>query len=100
MPRALRRLSLFETALPQSKRLVECLKSDVIWFKHDSASCKIQNHYKNSEQFVQLRLCNNCEKVDSELKVCSRCRKAFYCDATCQKAHYPKHKVECLSQAL
>lgn len=28
-------------------------------------------------------------------KRCARCRKAFYCDARCQRLHWPDHKREC-----
>jgi MYND finger len=27
---------------------------------------------------------------------CSRCRKAFYCSTTCQRAEWPLHKVDCV----
>mgnify|MGYP000110519241 CR=1 FL=1 len=41
--------------------------------------------------------CSACGKVDDGLKMfmCNRCKMVKYCNATCQKAHWPKHKKEC-----
>ena len=91
-----RHFNEFEIAFPLSKLLTDSLKGDVVWFKHDESNCKIISFYTKSEPKSILRVCSNCQKLDSDLKVCSRCRNSFYCDATCQKAHYPKHKPECL----
>lgn len=42
--------------------------------------------------------CSHCGRQrapGAELKVCSRCRKAFYCDMACQKAAWKTHKKVC-----
>ena len=39
--------------------------------------------------------CENCGKYSSDAKNCARCKKVCYCDKTCQKKHWPKHKLEC-----
>lgn len=39
------------------------------------------------------RTCSHCGKT-GKLK-CSACRMRYYCDADCQKADWPKHKVMC-----
>ena len=43
--------------------------------------------------------CSYCFEERKELKVCSRCRQAFYCDTTCQKNHYAAHKASCLQHS-
>ena len=42
-------------------------------------------------------ICFQCSKIDKKMKCCSGCRAAWYCDATCQKLEYPKHRNECRS---
>ncbi|GFH61299.1 hypothetical protein CTEN210_17775 [Chaetoceros tenuissimus] len=48
---------------------------------------------------LRLRLCENCMKkeddVGSNLSVCSKCKKSYYCSRECQVAHWPKHKSYC-----
>lgn len=39
-------------------------------------------------------LCANCS-ADKCTKKCGRCKKAYYCSAECQKAHWQKHKQDC-----
>lgn len=42
--------------------------------------------------------CGNCGKVDSKEKrhkLCSRCKKMYYCNAACQKSHWEFHKDRC-----
>ncbi|GMH96707.1 hypothetical protein TrVE_jg57 [Triparma verrucosa] len=41
--------------------------------------------------------CSYCNKIPygGKLKGCSACKVAAYCDAECQKAHWPSHKKEC-----
>lgn len=46
-----------------------------------------------------LRRCANCDKKAApgkELKRCTRCKSTFYCDATCQRGHWPDHKISCM----
>ena len=44
----LRRFALFEIAFPLSKRLLDSLKGDVIWFKHDGQNCRLNCFYTRS----------------------------------------------------
>eukprot|EP01086_Lenisia_limosa_P002883 TRINITY_DN16971_c0_g1_i1.p1 TRINITY_DN16971_c0_g1~~TRINITY_DN16971_c0_g1_i1.p1 ORF type:complete len:251 (+),score=47.55 TRINITY_DN16971_c0_g1_i1:2-754(+) len=46
---------------------------------------------------AQATTCAYCAalKLKSDLKRCSRCHRAVYCSAVCQKAHWPAHKTSC-----
>ena len=96
LKQVLRKYSLFEKAFPENKWLIDSLQGDVLWFSHSNTAqcCNIARFYKREKQ----RVCGHCGRVDAELKVCSRCRVASYCDAECQKADYPKHKAKCMKQ--
>jgi len=41
-----------------------------------------------------IRQCSSCSKVGNLLQ-CNRCLTVFYCDAACQKKHWPSHKTFC-----
>eukprot|EP01129_Flabellula_baltica_P006734 TRINITY_DN2556_c0_g1_i1.p1 TRINITY_DN2556_c0_g1~~TRINITY_DN2556_c0_g1_i1.p1 ORF type:complete len:340 (-),score=86.29 TRINITY_DN2556_c0_g1_i1:22-888(-) len=43
--------------------------------------------------------CTYCGTARNKLAACSRCHEAFYCNATCQRSHYPQHKTACLKRA-
>jgi len=43
--------------------------------------------------------CANCGKFGDDLKRCNACKLVKYCNATCQKAHRPKHKKACRKRA-
>jgi hypothetical protein len=46
-----------------------------------------------------LRTCDFCGALNAAKHWCARCRKARYCDATCQRAHWNRetdpHKGHC-----
>lgn len=54
---------------------------------------------------MQGRVCEGCAKKDDadpngfKNKTCSRCKLVYYCSATCQKKHWPVHKVACTMKA-
>ena len=83
LKQVLRKYSLFEKAFPENKWLIESLQGDVLWFSHSSTAqcCNIAKFYKREE--VIMRVCGHCLRFDSDLKLCSRCRVASYCDAEC-----------------
>jgi tetratricopeptide (TPR) repeat protein len=39
--------------------------------------------------------CESCEKIRTDLFLCSGCKRAFYCDQICQSAHWESHKSAC-----
>lgn len=41
------------------------------------------------------RICLHCGKMSRELRRCSRCQKAYFCDQVCQQQAWKKHKKEC-----
>ena len=41
------------------------------------------------------RACSSCGLVKASLPKCSKCKAAWYCDATCQTQHWPAHKRTC-----
>lgn len=52
----------------------------------------------SSDSDLGPRQCGFCHKVPQKqdlLHRCSRCRQAWYCNQTCQKAAWPQHKREC-----
>ena len=95
LKQVLRKYSTYEAAFPENKWLIESLQGDVLWFSHSSTAqcCNIAKFYK---QEMTMRVCSNCIRMDTDLKVCSRCRVAYYCNAVCQKNDYPKHKKTCV----
>ena len=48
------------------------------------------------------RYCAECGKEEggvSSLKACTSCKLVKYCDATCQRNHWKKHKKQCKQRA-
>eukprot|EP00571_Detonula_confervacea_P003628 CAMPEP_0172315722 /NCGR_PEP_ID=MMETSP1058-20130122/26073_1 /TAXON_ID=83371 /ORGANISM="Detonula confervacea, Strain CCMP 353" /LENGTH=311 /DNA_ID=CAMNT_0013029869 /DNA_START=102 /DNA_END=1037 /DNA_ORIENTATION=- len=43
--------------------------------------------------------CASCEKGGNGLKMCNICKQVNYCNASCQRAHWPEHKSECRKRA-
>ncbi|KAJ7081571.1 MM3350-like domain-containing protein [Mycena belliarum] len=41
-------------------------------------------------------LCAHCGKPIAKPKMCSACRKVYYCDQDCQKTHWKEHKRQCV----
>lgn len=42
------------------------------------------------------RMCHNCGWGNKHSFRCAACKKAFYCNRACQKAHWAKHKAQCV----
>ena len=43
--------------------------------------------------------CAACGKGGDDLKGCTACKLVKYCNASCQRVHWPKHKKECKKRA-
>jgi len=50
-----------------------------------------------STNLVVRAMCTFCKKViENNRKKCSRCKRVYYCDETCQKNHWLEHKKKCV----
>ncbi|GFH61291.1 hypothetical protein CTEN210_17767 [Chaetoceros tenuissimus] len=54
---------------------------------------------KNLQHRKDTQFCDNCSKTDTDVgfkvRVCSRCKSAYYCSRECQVEDWPKHKRIC-----
>jgi len=41
------------------------------------------------------KVCANCRRQGSNLRMCGQCHSSRYCDPQCQRAHWPTHKKVC-----
>ena len=54
----------------------------------------------NNRDDASARCCAECGKEGSvSLKTCKACMSVRYCNASCQRKHWPKHKVPCKERA-
>ena len=44
--------------------------------------------------------CLNCKKMHSNPCVCMGCKKAYYCNETCQHEHWDYHWIDCKEQPI
>lgn len=54
--------------------------------------------FDGSKWMSQMPVCVNCkqvETIESQLKLCSRCKLVYYCCKECQVSHFENHKVQC-----
>ena len=77
---------------------IEALLSEVTWlsFKeykeaHEAQQTAVPVVPVN---YVDASVCFACATQGAHKK-CNRCKVAYYCDRTCQKAHWPVHKHSC-----
>lgn len=54
-----------------------------------------EEYFNNTEN---SSICNNCHMGGSKLKMCGKCKSAWYCSTECQKTHWKKHKPNCISR--
>ncbi len=58
---------------------------------------KVSELYAAIKALEHIKRCASCEKEIEQAKRCGRCKAAYYCDAACQKAHWPAHRETCSS---
>jgi hypothetical protein len=51
--------------------------------------------FEPPKQLITLYRCRGCDKKDAKMLRCGRCKKVYYCNAVCQRAHWPAHKKAC-----
>ena len=52
-----------------------------------------------TEDNIHMSKCAACGKGGDGLKTCNACKLVKYCNATCQRGHWSKHKKECKKRA-
>jgi hypothetical protein len=58
-----------------------------------------KTEYKSNK----LRVCATCDAVGSDarkLKQCTKCKVVYYCNADCQRQHWPLHKHYCAAPTI
>ncbi|KAI0748702.1 hypothetical protein C8Q80DRAFT_1173197 [Daedaleopsis nitida] len=67
-------------------------------FSHNPVKCGCGGDYPSSVLPAPgpgLYKCSYCAKRSALVKVCGRCRNAWYCDETCQSTDWEEHRSEC-----
>jgi hypothetical protein len=64
-------------------------------FYDNMASVSGEESLSSSKILNLCAHCGRCENKETKLLKCSRCNQTSYCNAECQKAHWPKHKKAC-----
>ncbi|RPD56419.1 hypothetical protein L226DRAFT_615466 [Lentinus tigrinus ALCF2SS1-7] len=72
-----------------------CLGSTAAGALRCTCHCETRSRVRMGEGCAALSRCASCGKTTAMLKRCGRCSKAWYCDITCQTAHWPEHKKHC-----
>jgi len=55
--------------------------------------------YEELNRYLE-RACNTCMCKSKKLQTCTGCHKVYYCDATCQRANWKTHKIECKQETV
>ena len=69
-------------------------KSDRLTVKPDGKKDKTKTGGKKT-MWVTVFRCFHCGKHGHNLPKCRQCAQAYYCDADCQRKHWPKHRPVC-----
>lgn len=64
-------------------------------FGDSSALCVLSGCINGQRAFQDDKACSTCGQECKNLKKCSKCKMAQYCDRSCQKLHWPIHKKFC-----
>ena len=66
--------------------------------RRDTVQEDDMNKNKKSDKkslWVTVFRCFHCGKHGHNLPKCRQCAQAYYCDADCQRKHWPKHRPVC-----
>ena len=79
-------------------------KHTVVHYLKNRIPCScLDDKYKEVKSIKRMCFCYNvnCSRKMERKKrlTCTRCTRACYCSAECQKDHWPKHKVKCDADA-
>ncbi|KAL8287531.1 hypothetical protein RQP46_003389 [Phenoliferia psychrophenolica] len=55
----------------------------------------VPKHLRPKKSAMDRITCQNCGEDLEKILRCSRCNNSFYCNAACQKIHWPIHKTKC-----
>merc|ERR1719453_487595 len=61
-----------------------------------------RTRFKAEQAEADIPKCAQCGKKVVGKTQCGKCKSVFYCDRSCQRSHWPKHKGDCatLAEAL
>ncbi|KZT39812.1 hypothetical protein SISSUDRAFT_1118749 [Sistotremastrum suecicum HHB10207 ss-3] len=91
----LQQKALTETLAIDSEELQSMAKKDVPREHSEASTVRGTNNRE-----IKLYKCSWCHSSTAVMRKCSRCGKARYCDANCQKYHWSVHKAECTSPEI
>ena len=66
------------------------------WYKKEYRAVKAPVIMK----FKKKNKCSVCDKIDSNILICTRCKNTYYCSTKCQRIDYPNHKTICCSSTM
>ncbi|KAI0340351.1 hypothetical protein BDW22DRAFT_414867 [Trametopsis cervina] len=63
--------------------------------EHDGPHARCYHPKLGGSTSLELYRCAYCGNPSAALRKCSGCAKTKYCDSSCQKSHWPEHRVAC-----
>lgn len=77
--------------------LVDCERPEFAWMdKVDNPETYFYSINHGTQEVIDLLYkCANCSKCCGSSR-CGKCKSVFYCNSTCQRAHWKQHKLECV----
>ena len=78
---------------------LHCSKSQDVQTNFTSSQTK-SNASECAHHITQdeIQKCSFCSRITKDLKKCTQCLGAQYCNKTCQQKHWPDHKLMCKSK--